>query len=259
MPETTGNETPVSPTTRKRNERTEAKFFEDVEKIVAEAERLGAEYTPPNDIAKLDQSENKTRRDTCRPHCQSGKRSRRGKRAQQPRKSFQNIKQRHYKPCRLRQISRKSRKRSRRFAVNRPRCQRRTRRSDQSERHRKAHLGCQSVLRYPRRQLFPFYRTIRRARNPDDRRPIQSRDAPHQTSRTRRRQQFGHHIGSQFKHIGRTTRQTGIHRRRQPDKRLPLGKSLHQIKIRHKRTTISKHRQNALRTADAIAEEKVNR
>ncbi len=53
MPETTGNETPVSPTTRKRNERTEAKFFEDVEKIVAEAERLGAEYTPPNAIATL--------------------------------------------------------------------------------------------------------------------------------------------------------------------------------------------------------------
>ena len=61
MPETTGNETPVSPTTRKRNERTEAKFFEDVEKIIAEAERLGAEYSPPNDIAKL--ANLKTKRD----------------------------------------------------------------------------------------------------------------------------------------------------------------------------------------------------
>ncbi len=53
MPEMNGNETPVSRTTKKRNERTEAKFFEDVHKLIAEAERLGAEYNPPNAIAKL--------------------------------------------------------------------------------------------------------------------------------------------------------------------------------------------------------------
>ncbi len=54
MPETTGNETPVSPTApKKRNERTEAKFFEDVEKVITEAERLGAAYDPPNENAKL--------------------------------------------------------------------------------------------------------------------------------------------------------------------------------------------------------------
>ena len=54
MPETNGNENPVSQTApKKRNERTEAKFFEDAEKIIAEAERLGAEYDPPNAIAKL--------------------------------------------------------------------------------------------------------------------------------------------------------------------------------------------------------------
>lgn len=38
---------------RKRNERTEAKFFEDADKIIAEAERLGAEYKPPSPIAEL--------------------------------------------------------------------------------------------------------------------------------------------------------------------------------------------------------------
>jgi hypothetical protein len=42
---------PVTP--KKRNERTEAKFFEDVDKLIAEAERLGTEYNPPNEIAKL--------------------------------------------------------------------------------------------------------------------------------------------------------------------------------------------------------------
>ena len=43
MPETIGNANPVSPTApKKRNERPEAKFFEDVEKIIAEAERLAA-------------------------------------------------------------------------------------------------------------------------------------------------------------------------------------------------------------------------
>ena len=52
MPETIGNENAVSqPAQKKRNERTEAKFFEDVSKIIAEAERLGAEYKPPNEIA----------------------------------------------------------------------------------------------------------------------------------------------------------------------------------------------------------------
>lgn len=53
MPEETGNETPVSPTTRKRSERTEAKFYEDVEKIIAEAESAGANYQPPNANAEV--------------------------------------------------------------------------------------------------------------------------------------------------------------------------------------------------------------
>ena len=49
MPET--NESEVQTTSqiqRKRNERTEAKFFEDAEKIIAEGERLGTEFEPPN-------------------------------------------------------------------------------------------------------------------------------------------------------------------------------------------------------------------
>lgn len=54
MPETIGNENPVSqPARKKRNERTEAKFFEDAEKVIAEADRLGTtDYDPPNEIAK---------------------------------------------------------------------------------------------------------------------------------------------------------------------------------------------------------------
>jgi hypothetical protein len=54
--EPNGNETPVPKPARRASsssERTEAKFFEDVEKIVAEAERLGADYQPPNAPAKL--------------------------------------------------------------------------------------------------------------------------------------------------------------------------------------------------------------
>lgn len=60
MPETNGNENPVSqPAPKKRNERTEAKFFEDVEKIIAEAERLGDEYNPPNPIAAINSLKSK--------------------------------------------------------------------------------------------------------------------------------------------------------------------------------------------------------
>lgn len=44
-------EVPTLP--KKRNERTEAKFLEDADKVIAEAVREGAEYNPPNDIAKL--------------------------------------------------------------------------------------------------------------------------------------------------------------------------------------------------------------
>lgn len=51
MPETNGNAVPTPP--KKRNERTEAKFFEDADKLIAEAQRLGAGYDPPNDSAKL--------------------------------------------------------------------------------------------------------------------------------------------------------------------------------------------------------------
>ena len=51
MPETNGNEIPVSQTVQAHSERTEAKFFEDVEKIITEAERPGAAYDPLNKIA----------------------------------------------------------------------------------------------------------------------------------------------------------------------------------------------------------------
>jgi hypothetical protein len=49
------NETTVpNPAPRaSRNERTEAKFLEDAEKIIVEAERLGADYQPPNQPAKV--------------------------------------------------------------------------------------------------------------------------------------------------------------------------------------------------------------
>lgn len=54
MPEMNENEVPTTPqTTKKHNERTEARYFEDVDKIIAEAERLGADYQPPNEIAKV--------------------------------------------------------------------------------------------------------------------------------------------------------------------------------------------------------------
>lgn len=49
MPET--NESPQ--TTRRRNERTEAKFYEDVNKLIAEAESAGDTYQPPNPFAEL--------------------------------------------------------------------------------------------------------------------------------------------------------------------------------------------------------------
>ncbi len=53
MPVENPNEAPTSTTTRRRSERTEAKFFEHADMLIAEAERLAAEYEPPNAIAKL--------------------------------------------------------------------------------------------------------------------------------------------------------------------------------------------------------------
>jgi hypothetical protein len=54
MPESNENEVPTtSQTKKKRNERTEAKFFEDAARIIAEAERLGADFQPPNTIAQV--------------------------------------------------------------------------------------------------------------------------------------------------------------------------------------------------------------
>ncbi len=52
MPEPIENPVP-KPVRSKSSERTEAKFLEDVERIIAEAERLGADYDPPNAIAEL--------------------------------------------------------------------------------------------------------------------------------------------------------------------------------------------------------------
>jgi hypothetical protein len=53
MPETNESEVPTTSPIQKRNERTEAKFLEDVEKLIAEAERLGADYKPPGSVAGL--------------------------------------------------------------------------------------------------------------------------------------------------------------------------------------------------------------
>lgn len=52
MPETRENETSALKKA-KRNERTEARFFEDVRKLTTEAQRLDTEYNPPNAIAEL--------------------------------------------------------------------------------------------------------------------------------------------------------------------------------------------------------------
>lgn len=53
MPETGDDQVPnQATTTKKRNERTEAKFFEDAERVIAQADDLGADYSPPRDIAK---------------------------------------------------------------------------------------------------------------------------------------------------------------------------------------------------------------
>lgn len=47
--EVTETEIPVSPAARRRNERTEAKFFDDADKIIAESENVAAGvYQPPN-------------------------------------------------------------------------------------------------------------------------------------------------------------------------------------------------------------------
>jgi hypothetical protein len=52
MPETIGNENPVSPSARRQNERTEAKFYEHGEQLIAETENVAAGvYQPPNPIA----------------------------------------------------------------------------------------------------------------------------------------------------------------------------------------------------------------
>lgn len=54
MPETGDDQVPNQATKpKKRNERTEAKFFEDAERVTAQAEDLGADYNPPRDIAKI--------------------------------------------------------------------------------------------------------------------------------------------------------------------------------------------------------------
>lgn len=52
-PNVTGNEISVSLRRSSSSERTEAKFFEDVDKLLAEAMRLDADYQPPNPIAAL--------------------------------------------------------------------------------------------------------------------------------------------------------------------------------------------------------------
>lgn len=54
MPEANESGSPVSKSApKKRNERTEAKFFEDADKVIQEAERLGAAYDPPNAVAEI--------------------------------------------------------------------------------------------------------------------------------------------------------------------------------------------------------------
>lgn len=53
MPETNGNETPVSQIVRNRKERTEAKFFKNVEKIIAKVESIGEKYQAPNSTVTI--------------------------------------------------------------------------------------------------------------------------------------------------------------------------------------------------------------
>lgn len=54
MPEANGNENHVSPTARRQNERTEAKFYEDGNKLIAESENVAAgSYQPPNPMAAI--------------------------------------------------------------------------------------------------------------------------------------------------------------------------------------------------------------
>lgn len=54
MPETGDDQVPnQANTTKKRNERTEAKFFEDADRVIAQASDLGAEYNPPREIAEV--------------------------------------------------------------------------------------------------------------------------------------------------------------------------------------------------------------
>lgn len=52
MPDVVDNEDDGTPK-RAVNERTEAKFFEDVDKLIAEIVRLGADYVPPDAAASL--------------------------------------------------------------------------------------------------------------------------------------------------------------------------------------------------------------
>lgn len=53
MPEINESEVPKTSQSIKRSERTEAKFFEHVELMIAEGERLGAAYDPPNSNATV--------------------------------------------------------------------------------------------------------------------------------------------------------------------------------------------------------------
>lgn len=53
MPETGDDQVPnQTAKTKKRNERTEAKFFEDAERVSVQVDALGDEYNPPSEIAK---------------------------------------------------------------------------------------------------------------------------------------------------------------------------------------------------------------
>jgi hypothetical protein len=65
MPEMNESEVPTTfPKTKKQNERTEAKFYEDVNKLIAEAENAGGDYQPPNPNA--DTANLKAKRDASR-------------------------------------------------------------------------------------------------------------------------------------------------------------------------------------------------
>jgi hypothetical protein len=219
------------------------------ENPVSEAERLGAEYQPPNPAATV--ANLKAKRDAARTALQAN-----GAVEEMTRNARENL----FKPLNgditsLITYAASSGKAANEVATLKSKARdvkRRpyqTDRPEQRRRRRDKHLGRQSILPQQRRQLHRVHRTLRSAWHHDRRGVLQSFDAPRQTRRPARRQQRGHQRRIRFKHDRRAIQPTSLHRRRLPLKRLHGGKGLYQIKIQNHRTALQKHCQNALRNA----------